>query len=187
MFDQKMFFDDLKDKYKKSIEGFKSEITAFRTGKASPLLLEHVMVDYYGSKTPLGQAASITSPDARLLIVQPWDKSLLKEIENAIRNANLGFNPVNDGVAIKVPVPALNEERRKDLVKQVHTLNEKFKVSLRNLRRDAIEKLKTAKKDKAITEDDDKKFNDMVQKELDKYIKELDDVSAKKQSEILEV
>ncbi len=187
MFDQKVFFDQLKDKFKKSIEAYKSDLTQFRTGKASPAILDGIHIDYYGTRTPLGQAASISSPDARMLLVQPWDKSIMKDIENAIRNANLGLNPVNDGVSIKVPIPSLTEERRKDIVKQIHQLTEKFRVSLRNLRREAIEKVKAAQKAKEITEDDEKKFTDLVQKDLDNTIKQLDEVSQKKEKEVMEV
>lgn len=187
MFDQKVFFSKLKENYQKAVDAYKAEIAVFRTGKASPILLESITIDYYGTKTPLNQAAAISSPDARLLIVQPWDKSILKEVENAIRNSNLGFNPINDGVGIKVPIPALTEERRKDIVKQVHHLAEKFRVSMRNLRRDAIDAVKAAEKKKEITEDDEKKYSEIIQKDLNTFIKTLDDLSAKKEKEVMEV
>jgi ribosome recycling factor len=119
MFEQSVFFDDLKGKFGKSLDSYKTEIAQYRTGKATPKLLEPVTVNYYGVNTPLNQMASITVPDARLLMVQPFDRSCLKDIEEAIRNANLGFNPINDGVTIKVPIPALTEERRKQIAKQV--------------------------------------------------------------------
>lgn len=187
MFDERIFFDDLKEKFEKSIEAYKAEITQYRTGKASPKLLDGISVDYYGAKTPLNQMASISIPDARLIMVSPYDRSVLKDIENAIRNANLGFNPVNDGVNLKVPVPALTEERRKDLVKQLHQLTEKYRVSMRNLRRDALDEVKQAEKNKEITEDQEKKFSERVQKDLNDFIKKLDDVSKIKENDILEL
>ncbi len=187
MFEQKLFFDELKEKYGKGVEAFKHEVSAYRTGKASPALLDGIVVDYYGVPTPLKQASAITAPDARLLMVQPFDKSLLKAIEDAIRNSDLGLNPMNDGIAIKVPIPALNEQRRKELVKQVHQIEEKFKVSLRSVRREAMDQIKIALKDKEITEDDEKKFSDKVQKELNDYVKLVEDLTKKKEKEIMEV
>lgn len=187
MFEQKIFFDHLKEKFQKSIEAYKGELAAFRTGKATPAILDGVTINYYGQKTPLHQAASVSSPDARLLIVQPWDKTQLKEIESAIRNANLGLNPINDGHFIKVPIPSLTEERRKDIVKQIHQVAEKFRVSQRHIRREAIDEIKKAQKDKEITEDDEKKFSENVEKELKNFMKLLDEISAKKEKEVMEV
>lgn len=187
MFDQKNFFSELKEKFEKSIESYKADLAQYRTGKASPKLLEHILVDYYGTKTPLNQMASIASPDARLLVVQPYDRTALKGIETAIRNANLGFNPLNDGALIKVPVPSLNEERRKELVKQLHQLTEKFRVSMRNIRRDELVEIKRAQKDKEITEDEEKKFSEKVQKDLNDYVKKLDDIAKAKENDILEM
>ncbi|HNW15298.1 MAG TPA: ribosome recycling factor [bacterium] len=187
MFEQKAFFDDLKDKFDKSIDAYKTEIAQYRTGKATPKLLDGIFVDYYGARTPLNQMASVTTPDARLILVQPYDRSVLKGVETAIRNANLGFNPVNDGANIKVPVPSLTEERRKDLVKQLHQLTEKYRVSMRNLRRDALAEIKRAEKDKEITEDEEKKFSDKVQKDLNDFIKKLDDIAKVKENDIIEL
>lgn len=187
MFEQKSFFDELKDKYSKTIEAYKGEISHYRTGKASPILLEGIYVDYYGVKTPLNQAATITCPDARLILIQPYDKSIIKDIEIAIQASNLGFNPINDGVLIKVPVPSLTEERRKEIVKQLSQLTEKYKISMRNIRRDSLDVIKSAQKDKEITEDDEKKFSDIIQKELNEYIKKLEEVATKKEKEIMEV
>lgn len=186
MFEQKSFFDGLKANYDKSIDSFKNETSQYRTGKASPKLLDSVLVDYYGSKSPLNQVASVTTPDARLIVVQPFDRSALKNIETAIRNANLGFNPSNDGIVVKVPVPALTQERRKELVKQLSQLAEKFKVSLRNIRKDALDGIKAAQKAKEITEDEEKKFSDKVQKDLNDYIKKLEDITKAKEKDILE-
>ncbi|HRZ79078.1 MAG TPA: ribosome recycling factor [bacterium] len=187
MFDQKKFFSDLKEKFDKSIDSYKGEITQYRTGKASPKLLDSIFVDYYGVKTPLNQMASITTPDARLIMIQPYDRSAVKNIETAIRNANLGFNPISDGITVKVPVPSLTEERRKDLVKQLHQLTEKFRISMRNIRRDELAEIKRALKDKEITEDEEKKFSEKVQKDLNDYIKKLDDISKIKENDILEL
>ena len=186
MIEQKAFFDNLKSTYDKSIDSYKNEIGQYRTGKASPKLLDSIFVDYYGTKTPLNQMASVTTPDARLIVVQPYDRSALNKIETAIRNANIGFNPSNDGIVVKVPVPALTQERRKELVKQLSQLSEKFKVSLRNIRRDALDEIKRAQKDKEITEDDEKKFTDKIQKDLNDYIKKLEDITKAKEKEILE-
>ncbi|MGI6393776.1 MAG: ribosome recycling factor [bacterium] len=187
MFEQKVFFDDLSERFEKSIESYKGEISQYRTGKASPKLLDSISVDYYGTKTPLHQMATIITPDPRLILVQPYDRSSLKEIENAIRNANLGFNPINDGVGIKVPVPPLTEERRKDLVKQLNQLTEKYRISMRNLRRDALVEIKKAEKDKMITEDEEKKFSDKVQQELNDFIKKLDEIAKFKENDIIEL
>ena len=187
MFEQNTFFESLKGKFEKSLDAYKSEIAQYRTGKASPKLLEPVSVNYYGVNTPLNQMASITVPDARLLMVQPFDRSCLKDIEEAIRNANIGFNPINDGVTIKVPIPALTEERRKDLVKQLSQLTEKYRVSMRNIRRDALDEIKEAQKEKDITEDDEKKFSDKVQEKLNEMIKTLEDVAKIKEKDILEL
>ncbi len=187
MFDKSDFFEKLDEHYQKSVDAYKSEISSFRTGKASPILLENIFFDYYGSKTPISQAATITAMDARMLMVKPFDRSAMKLIEDAIRNSSLGFNPMNDGVAIKVPVPVLTEARRKEIVKQIAVLLEKYKVSLRNIRRDSIADIKNAQKDKEITEDEEKKFSDKVQTELNNYIKKLDDVYKAKEKDILEV
>jgi ribosome recycling factor len=187
MFERDLFFKELKEKFEKSIEAYRVETTQYRTGKATPKLLDNIFVDYYGAKTPLNQLASISTPDPRLLLLQPFDKNVLKDIETAIRNANLGFNPINDGANIKVPVPSLTEERRKELVKQLSQLTEKYRVSLRNFRRDALSEIKQAQKDKEITEDDEKKFSENVQKELNDFIKKLEDVSKAKEKDILEI
>jgi len=187
MFEQNAFFDSLKSKFEKSLEAYKSEIAQYRTGTASPKLLDIITVDYYGVNTPLSQMASITVPDPRLLMVQPFDRTCLKGIEDAIRNANIGFNPINDGITIKVPIPVLTEERRKDLVKQLSHLTEKYKVSMRNIRRDALDEVKTAQKEKEITEDDEKKFSDKVQDNLNEMIKNLEEVSKIKEKDILEL
>ncbi len=187
MLEQELFFTELKEKFEKSLDAYKTETTQYRTGKASPKLLENIFVDYYGVKTPLNQLASISSPDPRLLLVQPFDRNVLKEIEGAIRNANIGFNPINDGSNIKVPVPSLTEERRKELVKQLSQLTEKYRVSMRNFRRDALAEIKQAQKNKEITEDEEKKFSEKVQKELNDFIKKLEDCAKAKENDVMEI
>jgi len=186
MFNQNEFMNDLKADFSKTIDAYSSEISVYRTGKASPILLDGITVDYYGVKTPLNQTASITVPDARLLLVQPFDRSIIKDIEKAILNADLGFNPMNDGVAIKVPVPALNEERRKEIVKQLSKLTEKYKIGLRSTRRDALDEIKKAEKEKEITEDEKKKLSDKIQKMLDEYIVKLNKLYSEKEKQILD-
>ncbi len=187
MFDRNRFFDELKEHFDKAIASFRHEIAQYRTGKASPVLLENVTVDYYGVKTPLNQMATISTPDARMLVIQPFDRNVIKDIESAIIAANLGFNPSNDGVIIRVPVPALTEERRKEIVKQLQQLTEKFRVSLRTVRREAIDSVKKAQKDKEITEDEEKKMLDDIQKKLNDAIKELESIEKKKSEEIMQV
>lgn len=187
MFEQQPFFSELDQNFDKSIEAYRHEISLYRTGSASPILLDGIVVDYYGVKTPLNQMASISTPDARLLMIQPFDRSIIKDIENAIIAANLGFNPNNDGVTIKMPVPALTEDRRKDIVKQLHNLTERYKVSLRSVRRDAIDTVKDAQKEKEITEDDEKKYLDDIQKRLNEFIKNLESIATKKSDEIMQV
>ncbi len=177
----------LQEGIKKAIEGMKAGMTKIRTGRASAAMLDGVRVDFYGTPTPLSQCAAIAVPEARLMTVKPWDKSILKDIEKAIYAANLGLTPQNDGEIIRLPIPPLTEQRRKEIAKQVKAAGEDHKVSVRNERRDANEKLKTLLKDKAITEDDKKRSEEKVQKETDAGIAQIDDVVAKKEKEVLEV
>jgi len=171
----------------KTVEATRSELATLRTGKASPALLDVVKVDYYGSSVPLKQVANVTAPEARLLVIQPWDKNLLHEIEKAILKSELGITPTNDGQVIRLPIPPLTEERRKDLVKLAHKIAENGRVAVRNIRRDAIEKLKKAEKDHQIPEDDSKRAQEKVQQTTDKYIKQIDEILHKKEQEIMEV
>ena len=171
----------------KSIKSLQSQLTKVRTGRASANVLDGVMVDYYGSPTPVKQVGQISTPEARLLQIQPFDKSLISEIEKSIINANLGLTPSNDGNIIRIKFPTLTEDKRKDLVKQVKKLGEDAKVAIRNLRRDQNDKVKKAEKAKDITEDDVKKFTDSIQKVTDKFIKDVDDVVAVKEKELLTV
>jgi ribosome recycling factor len=173
-------------KIKKAIEHLESNLLGIRAGKASPALFNHVMVDYYGSQTPLTQVASITSPDARTITVQPWDKKMITPIEKAIMQANLGFTPQNNGETIRINIPALTEERRKEFVKQSKHEGENARVSIRNARRDAIETIKKLQKE-GLSEDLAKDFEAEMQKIVDTYNKSVDSILEKKEREILAV
>ena len=170
----------------KSIEVLQKDFSKVRTGRASVTLLDGVRVDYYGTPTPLNQLATLAIPEARQITIQPWDQSILKELEKAIQKADLGFTPNNDGKILRVNIPPLSEDRRKDLAKQVKKMAEAAKVAIRNHRRDINDELKTIKNDKKITEDAFFKAQDEVQKVTDEYIKKCDDLSAQKEKEILE-
>ncbi|OGT08420.1 MAG: ribosome recycling factor [Gammaproteobacteria bacterium GWE2_37_16] len=171
----------------KRIEALKVELSKLRTGRAHPGLIEHVKVDYYGSEMPLNQVAGVTVSDPRTLTITPWEKPLLKVIEKAIMNAGLGLNPMNDGNVIRIPMPLLNEERRRDLVKIVKSEGEQGRVSLRNLRRDANNTLKDMLKKKEISEDDDRRAEEQVQKITDKFIAEADKILVGKEAELMAV
>ena len=170
----------------KSIEVLQKDFSKVRTGRASVTLLDGVRVDYYGTPTPLNQLATLAIPEARQITIQPWDQSILKELEKAIQKADLGFTPSNDGKIIRVNIPPLTEDRRKDLAKQVKKMAETAKIAIRNHRRDINEELKNLKNDKKITEDIFFKSQDEVQKVTDEYIKKCDDLSSHKEKEILE-
>ncbi len=163
------------------------ELATIRTGRASLTLLDHVRVDYYGTPTPLNQLATLTIPEPTLIAVQPWDVSQIGAIEKAIRAADLGLNPSNDGKVVRVPIPPLTEERRKELVKHLHHVLENHRVAVRNIRRDANENVKKLLKDKKITEDDDKRAHDEIQKMTNKTIEEIDVMGKAKEKEILEI
>jgi ribosome recycling factor len=175
------------EKMSKAVDVVKHELVTIRSGRATPALIEGVKVDYYGTATPLKQIANIGVPDPTLLTVQPWEKNLIQPIEKAILNANLGLNPANDGTLIRVPIPPLNEERRKEYVKLTKKYGEQGKVSIRNIRRDANDSLKKLEKDKEISEDDLKRAEDEVQKLTDKYTSEIDNLLEQKEKEIMEV
>lgn len=162
----------LQQQMDKTIEALKHEFSTIRAGRANAQMLDKIRVDYYGTPTPINQVGSISVPEPRTLMINPWDKSAMKDIETAIRNSDLGLNPTNDGEVIRLNVPALTEERRKELCKQAKKASEDFKVRIRNERRDANDKLKKLEKEGEITEDDLKKAQDNVQKMTDKYIKE---------------
>lgn len=171
----------------KSIESLKHEFASIRTGRASVALLDKIMVDYYGSPTPINQVANISVPEPRMILIAPWDKSMIGAIEKAILQSDLGLNPGNDGTAIRLTIPQLTEERRKEIVKIVHKKAEDAKVAVRNIRRDANDVLKKEEKAKTITEDDVKDGLDQIQKLTDKKIKQIDDLKAVKEKDVLEV
>ncbi|NSL51153.1 ribosome recycling factor [Calidifontibacillus erzurumensis] len=176
-----------KEKMNKAIQVFKRELATVRAGRANPSLLERVQVNYYGAPTPLNQLASITVPEARLLVVQPYDKSVINDIEKAILKSDLGLNPTNDGSIIRITIPPLTEERRKALAKDVRAMAEDAKVAIRNIRRDANDELKKLEKDGQLTEDEHRSFAENVQKETDNHIKEIDAITKEKEKEIMEV
>ena len=178
---------ELKGRIDKTLDDLRKELTKVRTGRASPNLLDGIRVDYYGTPTPLSGVANITSPEPRLIVIKPWERTVLKDIEKAIREANLGINPMNDGEVIRLPFPPLTEERRKEIAKQVKTKGEDHKVAIRNIRRDANEAIKAQLKDKKITEDDSKRLTEKVQKETDDGVKKVDDIISKKEKEVMEV
>ncbi len=171
----------------KSIEAFKADLAKIRTGRAHTGLLDHVQVDYYGSMVPISQVANVGLGDARTITVQPWEKKLVQAVEKAIRDADLGLNPATMGDVIRVPMPALTEERRKELIKVVKSEAEGAKVAVRNLRRDANEQFKKLVKDKDISEDDERRGADDVQKLTDRYVAEIDKLVAEKEKEIMTV
>ncbi|MFP4528108.1 MAG: ribosome recycling factor [Candidatus Kapaibacterium sp.] len=171
---------------KKSVEFTASLLDKIRTGRANASLVDTVKADYYGAPTPLSQMASVSVPDARTIMIQPWDQSTIEVIEKAIRQEDLGFNPQNDGNVIRIPVPPLTEERRKEFVKLAKKYGEDGKIAVRNIRRDMMDQLKKAEKDKDISEDEKKKGEDEVQKITDKYVAEIDKVVEKKEKELME-
>ncbi|MBU1950737.1 MAG: ribosome recycling factor [Candidatus Eisenbacteria bacterium] len=174
------------ERMKKSLESFRQDLMSVRTGRATPAILDGVRVDYYGSAVPLKQIASISAPEPRLLVVQPYDKTVLGDIEKAIQKADLGFNPSNDGQIIRIPIPPLTEERRQDLVRKVKKTSEEYKVSVRNIRRDAIEELRKKEKGKEISEDELRRGQTEIQKTTDNYIVQVDSLLTGKEKEILE-
>lgn len=175
------------DKMQKSFDSLLNEFKAIRAGRANPAVLDKITIDYYGVPTPIVQMAAVNVPDARTLTIQPWDVSALSLIEKAINTSDLGINPQNDGKIIRLVFPPLTEERRKDISKDIHKMAEESKVAVRNIRRDAIEKLKALKKDAVITEDDLKNAEKKVQDITDKFCKQIDSASESKQKEIMEI
>lgn len=174
-------------KMKKSVEALRHHLSSIRTGRASPALVEHLHVEYYGSEVPLNQIANISTPEARMLVIQPWDQGAVKAIEKAIQHSELGINPTNDGRVIRLAIPALTEQRRKDLTKLVRKEVEESKVALRNLRRDGQTDLKKLESDKQISTDDLKRAQEKLQELTDRYIKEMDSIGTAKEAEVMEV
>ena len=170
-----------------AVESVRSELAQLRTGKASPAILDGIVVNYYGTPTPLRQAANVSAPEPRLLVIQPWDRSLLGEIEKAILKSELGLTPMNDGKVIRISIPTLTQERRKELMKVIKKMAEEAKDAMRNIRRDTNEMLKDLKKEKEISEDEQFKAQDETQKITDDFIKKVDSVYSAKEKEILEI
>lgn len=175
------------EKMDKALQALRNELTNIRTGRATPSLLDQVKVDYYGAPTPVTQVANVSVPEPRMIVIQPWDRSLLKVIEKAIMTSDLGLNPNNDGTVIRLNLPLLTEERRKELVKVVNKKGEASRVEVRNIRRDFNDAVKKQVKAKEITEDDAKDATDFSQKLTDKFMKKIDDVLAQKEKEVMSV
>jgi ribosome recycling factor len=178
---------EAEEKMKKTISIYKDELMGIRAGRANPALLDKISIDYYGVLTPLNQVASVSAPEPRLLVIQPWDANTIPQIEKAILKSDLGLNPSNDGKVIRLPIPQLTEDRRKELVKIVKKSAENAKIAIRNSRREANDKLKKMEKNKEISEDDRKIAEDEIQEMTDKYILEVDELTEKKEAELMEV
>jgi ribosome recycling factor len=188
---QAMVMDDLykttEERMKKAEDALKKELASIRTGRANPGLLDHIRVEAYGQPTPLKQVGNVNVPEPRTITIQPWDKGMLGPIEKAIQRSDLGINPTNDGVLVRLVIPALTEDRRKDIVKMVHKRGEESKIALRNVRRDAMEELKKAEKGGKASEDEVKRAQDHVQKMTDRFIRDFDDILVHKEKEVMEV
>ncbi len=174
-------------KMNKSIDALNHEFSSVRAGRANPAILDKVLVDYYGAPTPINQMAAVSVSEARVLVIQPWDKSTLKTIEKAIQASDIGINPTNDGNVLRLTFPQLTEERRKELVKDIKKMGEDSKVGIRNIRRDTMEKLKALKKDNSITEDDQKDGEKKIQDLTDKFVKKVDSLVSDKEKEVLSI
>ncbi len=183
----KEILNTAKEKMSKSCAVYQRDMQTLRAGRANPQLLDRITVDYYGTPTPINQVGNVSSPEPRMLVIAPWESSMIKEIEKAIQKSDLGLNPSNDGKIIRLIFPELNEERRKELTKVARKGAEEAKVAVRAIRRDAIEQIKKLKKDSVITEDDQRKGEDEAQKLTDKAIKDVDAVCAAKEKEIMEI
>lgn len=179
--------DDAKTRMGKSVESLKHELAKLRTGRAHPSLLDHIMVDYYGSEVPINQVASVTVGDPRTLVLTPWEKSMVSKVEKAILTSDLGLNPATAGEVIRVPMPALTEERRRDLVKVVGHEGENARVAIRNIRRDANHHLKELLKEKEISEDEERRAEENIQKLTDKFIQDVDQLLKDKEAELMEI
>lgn len=178
---------DAKTRMGKSIDALRQELAKIRTGRAHPSLLEHVHVDYYGSQVPIGQAANVVVEDARTLAVTPWDKNMVQPIEKAILTSDLGLNPATSGTIIRIPLPPLTEERRRELSKVVHHEGENSKIAIRNIRRDANHNLKELLKEKEISEDDERRAEQIIQNYTDEFVGQVDEIVAAKEKELMEI
>ncbi|MDO5564848.1 MAG: ribosome recycling factor [Eubacteriales bacterium] len=181
---------DLKDYYQKlqkCFEAFQNEMGTVRAGRANPKILDKIMVDYYGQKTPLPQVGSISIPEARIILIQPWDKTIIKEIEKAINMADIGINPTSDGISVRLIFPELTEERRKELTKEIKKMGENYKVSIRTIRKECMDFIKKSEKDGNCTEDEVKRLNDEVQKKIDDFVSKIDKEVEEKNKEIMKV
>jgi len=178
---------EVSTKMDRAVDAFKRDLTQLRTGRATPALVENIEVDYYGSMTPLKQIASISAPDARAIMIQPWDTAAMREIEKSLQTSDMGFNPTNDGTTITVPIPPLTQERRQEMVKLLKGKVEDGKISVRNVRRDGLESLRRLEKDKSISQDDGRRAQDRLQKTTDGHTKLIDETGSAKEAEILQV
>lgn len=183
----KQIINQCEEKMLKTIEALKKDFATIRTGKANPSVLNGVTVEYYGSPMPINQIASVSAPEPQMIVIKPYDKSIIKTIEKAVLIADLGFNPQNDGDIIRIPVPSLTEQVRKELVKKSKKIAEDNKVAVRNIRRDAMDQLKKLEKDSLISEDELKRYSDSVQKLTDKYIETVDKVASEKEKDIMAI
>lgn len=178
---------EAESRMQKSVEALAKEIQTIRTGRASPSLVDRVPVEYYGNPTPLNQLATITVPEARLIVIQPWDRSIIAAVEKALQKADLGLNPGNDGQVIRVPIPPLNEERRREYVRLVKRYAEGSHVAIRNIRRDQNDHIKAMEKEKQVSADEARRASEQLQKLADRYIARVDELAARKEAEIMEV
>ena len=182
-----MDYNKFEEKMMKSISVYEENLSEIRAGRANPAILNKIMIDYYGTPTPINQVAGISVPEARMIVIQPWDGSILKEIEKEILKSDIGINPNNDGKVIRLVFPELNEERRKEIVKDIRKMAEEAKVAIRSIRRDAIDEAKAMQKNSEISEDDLKVAEDKIQKLTDKYVEEIDSILDKKEKEVMSI
>ena len=182
-----MEYNKIEERMTKTISVFEENLSEIRAGRANPAILNKVMIDYYGPPTPINQVAGISVPEARLILIQPWDASILKEIEKEILKSDIGINPNNDGKVIRLAFPELNEERRKEIVKDIRKMAEDAKVAVRSIRRDGIDEAKTMQKNSEISEDDLKVAEDKIQKLTDKYVEEIDKILSAKEKEVMSI
>ena len=182
-----MDYEKIEERMLKTINVFEENLSEIRAGRANPAILNKITVDYYGTSTPINQVAGISVPEARLIVIQPWDTSLLKEIEKEILKADIGINPNNDGKVIRLAFPELNEERRKEIVKDIRKMAEDAKVAIRSVRRDGLDEAKTMQKNAEMSEDELKNAEDKIQKLTDKYVEEIDKILEKKEKEVMSI